>query len=113
MYDIIELNNKSLDELIVIAENLKIPKIKNSAKEDLIYKILDEQAIQGVNSPLPKKHRSRIVKKNPVNAPNNENTQVRENAPIRENTLVSEITSNKNNTPIRERAPRKIGRAHV
>ncbi len=65
MYDIIELNNKSLEELIVIAEKLNISKIKNSSKEDLIYKILDEQAIQGVNSPIQKKQRSRIVKKSP------------------------------------------------
>lgn len=61
MYDIIELSSKSLDELHAIAETLSIPKIKSFSKEDLIYKILDEQAIQGVDKPIQKKPRVRIV----------------------------------------------------
>ena len=48
MYDIIELSNKSLDELYAIADGLKITKVKSYSKEDLVYKILDEQAIQGI-----------------------------------------------------------------
>lgn len=63
MYDIIELSNKSLEELYAIAETLKISKIKSYSKEDLVYKILDEQAIQGIGQPI-RKQRSRI--KQPV-----------------------------------------------
>lgn len=63
MYDIIELSNKSLEELYAIAETLKISKIKSFSKEDLVYKILDEQAIQGIGQPI-RKQRSRI--KQPV-----------------------------------------------
>ncbi len=48
MYDIIELSGKSLEELYAIAETLNISKVKSFSKEDLVYKILDEQAIQGV-----------------------------------------------------------------
>ena len=59
MYDIIELSNKSLEELYAIAETLKISKIKSYSKEDLVYKILDEQAIQGIGQPI-RKQRSRI-----------------------------------------------------
>ena len=59
MYDIIELSNKSLDELYAIAETLNIPKVKSYSKEDLVYKILDEQAIQGVGRPM-RKPRARI-----------------------------------------------------
>jgi len=55
MYDIIELGNKSLDELRVIATGLKIKRLSSFPKNVLIYKILDEQAIQGVDSPLPKR----------------------------------------------------------
>ena len=54
MYDIIELNGKSLEELHAIAVTLNISKIKSFSKEDLIYKILDEQAIQGVGRPVRK-----------------------------------------------------------
>ena len=59
MYDIIELNGKSLEELYTIATALNISKVKSLTKEDLIYKILDEQAIQGVGRPV-RKPRTRI-----------------------------------------------------
>ena len=59
MYDIIELNGKSLEELYTIATALNISKVKSLSKEDLIYKILDEQAIQGVGRPV-RKPRTRI-----------------------------------------------------
>lgn len=45
MYDIIELNNKLVDELKEIAKQLNIPKFDTYKKQDLIYKILDQQAI--------------------------------------------------------------------
>ena len=61
MYDIMELSNKSLEELYAIAENLNVKKVKSYSKDELVYKILDEQAIQGVNTPIQKKHRNRIV----------------------------------------------------
>ncbi len=58
MYDIIELNGKSLEELYAIAETLNISKVKSYSKSDLVYKILDEQAIQGVGR--VRKPRARI-----------------------------------------------------
>ncbi|OFY85102.1 MAG: transcription termination factor Rho [Bacteroidetes bacterium RIFCSPLOWO2_12_FULL_35_15] len=45
MYDIIELNNKLVGELKDIAKSLNIPKFELLKKQDLIYKILDQQAI--------------------------------------------------------------------
>lgn len=51
MYDIIELNGKVLTELKDIAKELNISKINNLKKQDLIYKILDQQAL---NPPKPK-----------------------------------------------------------
>ncbi len=45
MYDIIELNAKLLPDLREIAKELNITKINNLKKQDLIYKILDQQAI--------------------------------------------------------------------
>ncbi len=52
MYDILELNKKLLPELRQIAKDLKIKRVESFKKQDLIYKILDEQAIQ---STQPKK----------------------------------------------------------
>jgi transcription termination factor Rho len=45
MYDIIELNNKLVGELKDIAKGLNIPKWDALKKQELIYKILDHQAI--------------------------------------------------------------------
>ena len=44
-YNILELNEKLLPELQKIAEELGIKKISSLRKEELVYKILDEQAI--------------------------------------------------------------------
>lgn len=45
MYDIIDLNNKLVGELRDIAKSLDIPKYEALKKQELIYKILDKQAI--------------------------------------------------------------------
>jgi transcription termination factor Rho len=45
MYDIIELNGKSLPELQNIAKELNVPKYEKLVKQDLIYQILDQQAL--------------------------------------------------------------------
>ncbi len=47
MYNIIQLNDKDLSELQVIAKELGIKKTDSLKKEDLVYKMLDEQAIAG------------------------------------------------------------------
>ena len=44
-YNILELNEKLLPELQSIAEELVIKKVSSLKKEELVYKILDEQAI--------------------------------------------------------------------
>ncbi|PLX19033.1 MAG: transcription termination factor Rho [Salinivirgaceae bacterium] len=46
MYDILELNKKLVSELKEIAAGLNIKKIESLRKQDLIYKILDQQAIK-------------------------------------------------------------------
>lgn len=45
MHDIIELNKKLLPELREIAKELHIKRVESLRKQDLIYKILDQQAI--------------------------------------------------------------------
>ena len=45
MYDIIELSRKLLPDLREIAKELDIKKVESFKKQDLIYKILDTQAI--------------------------------------------------------------------
>ena len=45
MYNIEELKDRLLSELKEIAEQLKVGNFKKLSKQDLIYKILDQQAI--------------------------------------------------------------------
>ena len=51
MYDIIELNNKLVGELKEIAKSLNLPKYEALKKQELIYKILDHQAINPPATP--------------------------------------------------------------
>lgn len=46
MYDIVELNNKLVGELREIAKSLNIPKFEKLLKQELVYQILDMQAMQ-------------------------------------------------------------------
>ena len=50
MYDILELNKKLLSELKDIAKQLNIKRVDSLRKQDLIYKILDQQAIEATDS---------------------------------------------------------------
>ncbi|MBK3518313.1 transcription termination factor Rho [Carboxylicivirga marina] len=55
MYDILELNKKLLTELRQIAKELNVKRVESFKKQDLVYKILDEQAIQVSADKKPKK----------------------------------------------------------
>ena len=55
MFDILELNKKLVSELRDIAKELKIKRVDSLRKQDLVYKILDQQAIQVVDKTPPKK----------------------------------------------------------
>lgn len=56
MYNIIQLNDKDLSELQQIAKELGLKKTSTLRKEELVYRILDEQAIVGATkkAQLPK-----------------------------------------------------------
>ncbi|MBL0233959.1 MAG: transcription termination factor Rho [Chitinophagaceae bacterium] len=64
MYDILQLNDMLVPELLDIAEELKITRAKQLNKQDLIYKILDVQAIAGSKVPpvADDGKRKRVVK---------------------------------------------------
>jgi transcription termination factor Rho len=62
MYDILELSKKLLPELKDIAKELKINKAESLKKQDLIYKILDQQAIESTETkPAPRSENSEII----------------------------------------------------
>jgi transcription termination factor Rho len=69
MYDILQLNDMLVPELLDIAEQLNIPNYKKLDKQEMIYKILDQQAVNasGTKEPVEKGKRKRIVKANTAN----------------------------------------------
>ena len=64
MLDIIELSNKSQEDLVAIAKELNVRKPESLDKDTLIYAILDEQAIQSKESPVKRQGRKKGAKKN-------------------------------------------------
>ncbi|HVT85718.1 MAG TPA: transcription termination factor Rho [Chitinophagaceae bacterium] len=65
MYDILQLNDMLVPELLDIAEQLKIPNTKKLDKQELVYKILDRQAViasEKKNGGDEKSKRKRIIK---------------------------------------------------
>ncbi|HEX4373054.1 MAG TPA: transcription termination factor Rho [Puia sp.] len=82
MYDILQLNDMLVPELLDIAEQLKITNAKRLDKQELVYKILDKQAvvaseIKDDNDGKPK--RKRIIKTSTAN--NNEEAIVESGDP--------------------------------
>ena len=85
MYDILQLNDMLVPELLDIADQLKISNAKKLGKQDLVYKILDSQAVKASekknSEPEDKTKRKRIIKTSTgisteeaiVEEPNNEN----------------------------------------
>ena len=95
MYDILELNKKLVSDLREIAKGLQIKKVESLKKQDLIYKILDQQAINATSDVKPEKKsigRKRIPDKTRGNAPSAKKIEVkpsRVNEPEREKKAIN------------------------
>jgi transcription termination factor Rho len=59
MYDILELSEKLLPDLRQIAKDLDIKRVESFKKQELIYKILDEQAIKASSERKPERRADR------------------------------------------------------
>ena len=53
MYDILELNEKLLSDLRQIAKELNVKRVESFKKKELIYKILDQQAMIATEETTP------------------------------------------------------------
>lgn len=85
MYDILQLNDMLLPELMDVAEELQIENAPKLDKQELIYKILDKQAVMGTEEKATaasgdKTRRKRIVKATTANT--TEEAIVAEAAPV-------------------------------
>ncbi|MGM0497718.1 MAG: Rho termination factor N-terminal domain-containing protein, partial [Bacteroidota bacterium] len=73
MYDILELNKKLVSELRQIAKDLNVKKADSLRKQDLVYKILDQQAINATEESEPVKKE----KRNPAKSSPKDDTKKR------------------------------------
>jgi transcription termination factor Rho len=80
MYDILELSKKLVSELREIAKELKINKAEYLKKQDLIYKILDQQAIEATDSKTAIKEET-VKSDTPIDSQLQESTQRRGKRP--------------------------------
>ena len=91
MYDILQLNEMLLPELKDIAEKLKIKGLSKLNKKDLVYRILDSQAVNPVspekrpNAPVrAKKETAEKMTTDNTNADNGEKKERRKEKRKRE-----------------------------
>ncbi len=105
MYDILQLNDMLVPELKDIAKSLKIKNHKSLTKQELIYKILDQQAVAGNDSseeieekPVKKRPIARRKKKSEAESKNEsaENSAAETDA-RKEETPAEESTAKKEN----------------
>lgn len=64
MYDIMQLSQMSQEELLDIAAQMQLTKVKSLSHQDLVYRILDEQAIRGASVPIRKEKPAREKRDN-------------------------------------------------
>ena len=103
MYDIIELKSKSFEELLAIAEKLDISKPKSYSQDDLVYKILDEQAIKAAEQPIEKpkrRGRPKAEKKDETKEPKEDSASPEQNAPKKRGRKKAEKQQNTDNAPV-------------
>ena len=86
MYDILQLNDMLVPELLDIAEQLKIPNAKKLDKQALIYQVLDKQAVSASakSAPEDKTKRKRIVKTTTANSTEEAIVESGDDKPVKE-----------------------------
>jgi transcription termination factor Rho len=77
MYDILELSKKLLPELKDIAKELQIKKAESLKKQDLIYKILDQQAVESSDLNIISKPEEEEVSSPPENSTQESDSSIR------------------------------------
>ncbi len=118
MYDISQLNDMLVPELLELAEQLSIPHAKKLDKQDMIYKILDRQAVVSseTNEPTTEKgKRKRIVKAHTGNSTEEAEVMsvdtIEAPAPITETSKEPALRNNSNNAGIKRARKPKVKEA--
>ncbi|MCJ8165150.1 transcription termination factor Rho [Pontibacter sp. E15-1] len=104
MYNIDELKDRLLSELKEIAEDLGVKNFKKLSKQDLVYKILDQQAVTPTEQ-LPKKYKAAAGAAAASGAEAQDSTiAVAEEAPVREVAVAdAPAPAKREKRPVREK----------
>ncbi len=109
MYNIDELNMKLLSELKDIAESLQVKNHKKLSKKELIYKILDQQAILPDSEILPLKEKEQAANNSPSENTPKKEPLVRKTRIRRQNVNEQEDRDKKvDNTPKNQNTPEPV-----
>ena len=95
MYNILELKDKSLDELQGIAQEMSLNDVNKNDKDGLVYAILDQQAINMAGRQTAKKEASTETRR-----------QGRTKAKAEEPAKTEEVKAEETPAPAREKTPR-------
>ncbi|MDB5202223.1 MAG: transcription termination factor Rho [Ferruginibacter sp.] len=110
MYDILQLNDLLVPELLDIAEELKIPNNKKLNKQELVYQILDKQAVMTAEKTSPeedKPKRKRIAKGSTPDAPVAAE-QVQEEAPKKDTPVARTKKAEPEKKPLKKAKPETV-----
>ncbi len=113
MYDILELNDMLVPELRSLAEKLELKSFKKLNKQELIYKILDEQAVVQENSKGAKKEADSASEEKPARKTRARKSAKKEieEVPVEEEETAVETEEEAEEEPTKEeRKPRKDNR---
>jgi len=105
MYDILELKGKLLPELQGIAKELSVPKFRALKKMDLIYQILDVQAINPKSNTKPKAEPKEVAKPKLVKKPRAKKDPIKETTTAPE-PKVAEKKVTPSETVVKEEEPK-------
>lgn len=118
MYDILQLNNKLVNELREIAKDLNVPKYDTLKKQDLVYKILDQQAINPPTTPSnmqenekpqnagnPEERQHKRVRKPRVDAPRASNEHPSQKEEVQAQKEEHAISNSEQHAPVKAEEP--------
>ncbi|HTN37647.1 MAG TPA: transcription termination factor Rho [Arachidicoccus sp.] len=110
MYDILQLNDMLIPDLLKIAEQLKVPATKKSDKQDLIYKILDKQAVDLSEERKPGDGKTKTTRKRTIKATTSNTT---EDAEVMSDEKPKNAAKHTEETAPRKRARKTVKKAPV
>ncbi|MDO5105726.1 transcription termination factor Rho [Capnocytophaga sp.] len=113
MFDIIDLKSKKLTELQEIAQEMKVPKFRSLNKGDLIYQILDFQALNPTEQQQEKEKKKSTSKNNSTKTAKKKHSTSKavapENKPQKAKTEVP-VTETKKQEPVKNQSISKIAK---